>query len=134
MLIKQLDEELAVTDGDEHAFYDQYNKLDRIKYFIILYDNKIPVGCGALKEFEPKVAEVKRMFVKPESRGKGLATLILEELEDWASELSFKKIILETGVRQPDAIRLYKKNGYKIIQNYGQYTGVENSLCFEKLL
>ncbi|UJH92418.1 GNAT family N-acetyltransferase [Antarcticibacterium sp. 1MA-6-2] len=134
LLIKQLDKELAVTDGEEHSFYDQYNKLDRIKCFIILYENESPVGCGALKEFEPGVAEVKRMFVKPESRGKGLASVVLKELEKWAAELSFRKCILETGIRQPDAIQLYKKNGYSIIPNYGQYAGVENSVCFMKVL
>ena len=133
-LIKQLDQELAVTDGADHAFYDQFNKLDRIKNFIILYKDDLPVGCGALKEYELGVAEVKRMFVKPEYRGKGLASLILKELEAWAAELSFQKCILETGIRQPDAISLYKKNGYRLIPNYGQYKGVEESLCFEKSL
>lgn len=134
ILIKELDEQLAVTDGEEHAFYDQFNKIDRIKNFIILYENEVAVGCGALKKFEPGIAEVKRMFVKPENRGEGLASIILKELEKWAAELSFEKCILETGIRQPDAISLYKKNGYKIISNYGQYAGVENSICFEKKL
>ncbi|MFN4762772.1 GNAT family N-acetyltransferase [Gillisia sp. Q332] len=134
LLVKQLDEELAVTDGDDHAFYDQFNKLDRIKNFIILYQDDLPVGCGAIKEYELGIAEVKRMFVMPESRGKGLASLILNELELWAAKLSFKKCILETGIRQSDAIKLYKKNGYKIIPNYGQYAGMEESLCFEKAL
>ena len=134
LLIKQLDAELAVTDGEDHAFYDQFNKLDRIKNFIILYQDDLPVGCGALKEYELGIAEVKRMFVKPEYRGKGWASLILKELELWAAELSFQKCILETGIRQPDAIRLYKKNGYHLIPNYGQYKGVVESLCFEKAL
>jgi len=134
LLVKHLDEELAVTDGDDHAFYDQFNKLDSIKNFIILYQDELPVGCGALKEYEFGIAEVKRMFVKPECRGKGLATLILNELEIWAAELSFQKCILETGIRQTDAIRLYKKNGYSLIPNYGQYAGVEESLCFEKAI
>ncbi|MGM1055570.1 MAG: GNAT family N-acetyltransferase [Bacteroidota bacterium] len=134
LLIKQLDKELAVTDGEDHAFYDKFNKLDTIKNFIILYQDNLPVGCGAIKEYELGVAEVKRMFVKPEKRGKGLASLVLKELEIWAAELSFQKCILETGIRQPDAISLYKKNGYQLIPNYGQYKGVEESLCFEKAL
>ena len=74
------------------------------------------------------------MYTLPESRGKGIATRILTELEIWASELSFKKCVLETGKRQPEAIVLYKKNSYKQIKNYGQYVGIENSLCFEKEL
>jgi putative acetyltransferase len=76
--------------------------------------------------------EIKRMYVVPESRGKGIATKILIELENWAKELSFTKCILETGKRQPEAISLYKKNDYKLIPCYRRYANVENSLCFEK--
>jgi putative acetyltransferase len=78
--------------------------------------------------------EVKRMFVKEEFRGKGIAGKVLSELEKWARELWFQKCILETGTRQIEAIALYKKSKYSIIPNYGQYEGVENSLCFEKKL
>jgi putative acetyltransferase len=78
--------------------------------------------------------ELKRMFVLPENRNRGLATMIVTELETWASELSYRKCVLETGIRQPDAIALYKKNGYTLIPNWGQYVGVENSVCFEKIL
>jgi GNAT superfamily N-acetyltransferase len=72
------------------------------------------------------------MYTLPESRGKGIASKVLTELETWAAELSYEKCILETGKKQPEAIGLYKKNGYKIIPNYGQYAEVENSVCFEK--
>ena len=78
--------------------------------------------------------EIKRMYTSPESRGKGIASSVLSELEGWASELSYEKCILETGKKQPEAIGLYEKNGYKTIPNYGQYAGIENSLCFEKHL
>jgi GNAT superfamily N-acetyltransferase len=74
------------------------------------------------------------MYTLPESRSKGIATKVLNELEKWATELYYKKCILETGWRQPDAIRLYEKNGYKRISNYGKYAGIENSVCFEKEL
>lgn len=131
-LVTQLDAELAITDGDDHAFYDQFNKSDNIKHVVVFYENDHPVGCGAIKEFEPKVMEVKRMFVKKDSRGNGYASLILKELESWADELGYKKCILETGINQPEAIALYKKSGYKIIPNYGQYEGVEKSFCFGK--
>ena len=133
-LVKFLDAELAIADGDDHAFYSQFNKIDKIKYVVLVYENGIPSGCGAIKEFGNDTMEVKRMFVSPEKRNKGFATLILSELEKWAAELSSAKCILETGKRQPDAIGLYKKNGYKPIANYGQYIGVENSVCFEKEL
>jgi GNAT superfamily N-acetyltransferase len=72
------------------------------------------------------------MYVSPERRNKGIASKILSELETWAGELSCKKCILETGLKQPDAIHLYRKNGYQSIPNWGQYVGVENSVCFEK--
>lgn len=131
-LVKYLDAELAIRDGDDHAFYDQFNKIDKIKHVIILYENNIPSACGAIKEFNSNTMEVKRMYTLSESRGKGLATKVLEELENWAFELNYTKCILETGKKQPEAIELYKKNGYKLIPNYGQYTHIENSLCFEK--
>jgi GNAT superfamily N-acetyltransferase len=99
-----------------------------------VYESEKAVGCGAMKEFEPGVMEIKRMFTLPGSRGKGIATRILAELEKWAAELLIEKCILETGKRQSEAVELYKKNAYNIIPNYGQYAGVENSLCFEKKL
>jgi GNAT superfamily N-acetyltransferase len=133
-LVKQLDADLAKRDGDGHPFYAQFNKIDKIKHAVIAYDNNKPVGCGAIKEFSRDIMEVKRMYTSPECRGKGIATQILDELEKWAIELSFGKCILETGKRQEEAVELYKKNGYKQIPNYGQYTGIENSLCFEKVL
>lgn len=134
MLVKQLDSDLKIRDGDDHPFYDQFNKIDSIKHTVIAYENEEPVGCGAIKQYEEGTMEVKRMFVPPIHRGKGIATIVLTELERWATELSFKKCVLETGKMQPEAIALYTKNGYKIIPNYGQYNGVENSVCFEKLL
>ena len=134
MLVKQLDSDLKIRDGDDHPFYDQFNKIDSIKHTVIAYENEQPVGCGSIKQYEAATMEVKRMFVPPQHRGKGIATTILSELERWASELSFNICVLETGKKQPEAIALYSKNGYKIIPNYGQYEGVENSVCFEKLL
>ena len=133
-LVKYLDADLAIRDGAEHAFYDAFNKIDQIKYVVVLYENAQPQSCGAIKEFGPKIMEVKRMYTVPGSRGKGLAGMVLKELEKWAAELSFEKCILETGKKQPEAISLYQKSGYRIIPNYGQYTGVENSVCFEKKL
>lgn len=131
-LVKFLDAELAERDGKDHPFYAQYNKIDKIKYTVIAYENEKPAACGAIKEYAPGIMEVKRMYTIPEYRGKGIATRVLIELENWASELSYSKCILETGKKQPEAIALYKKNGYKLISNFGQYEGAENSVCFEK--
>lgn len=108
--------------------------MDNIKQAVVAYEDYDAVGCGAIKEYEPNIVEIKRMYTLPDVRGKGIATKILSELEKWATELSHKKCILETGKGQPEAIGLYHKNGYSIIPNYGQYAGVENSVCFEKVL
>jgi len=133
-LVKQLDAYLAVMDGEEHGFYDQYNKIDSLKNCIVIFDNDDAVACGAIKAFDEKSMEVKRMFTLPEQRGKGLASAILNELETWTKELGYEKTILETGKRQTEAVALYQKCSYKVISNYGQYAGVENSVCFEKEL
>ena len=133
-LVKLLDQELAIVDGDDHAFYHQFNSINVLKHTIVLYENNIPVGCGAIKKFDDTSAEVKRMYTLNKTRGKGVATKVLLELEKWAKELNYKYTILETGKRLPDAIALYQKNGYEIIPNYGQYVGIENSVCFRKEL
>ena len=133
-LVKALDADLANRDGRDHSFYDQFNKIDAIKYAVVAYENGKPVSCGAIKEYTPGIMEVKRMYTVPEHRGKGIAAVVLKELELWAKELGYKTCILETGKRQPEAIRLYEKNGYTYIPNYGQYSGVDNSVCFEKQL
>lgn len=133
-LVKLLDADLAKRDGEEHAFYDQFNKITHIKHAVVAYTEGLAVGCGAIKEFETTAMEVKRMYTLPQHRGKGLATIVLTELENWATEMSYTSCVLETGKKQPEAIELYKKNGYRIIPNYGQYKGIENSVCFEKKL
>lgn len=131
-LVWLLDADLARRDGEEHAFYAQFNKIDKIRYVVLAYEEEKAVGCGAIKEHGPDTMEVKRMYVAPESRGKGVAGRILTELESWATDLGYTACVLETGKKQPEAIALYQKYGYQVIDNYGQYTGVENSVCFRK--
>ncbi|WP_010180777.1 GNAT family N-acetyltransferase [Aquimarina agarilytica] len=133
-LVKHLDAYLAKIDGDEHDFYAQFNKINALQYVVVAYENDQPISCGAIKQVGNGSMEVKRMYTLPEYRGKGIATRVLLELEQWAKELSYDQCVLETGKRQPEAIRLYEKNGYQLIPNYGQYVGVENSLCFGKWL
>ena len=133
-LVKHLDKELAERDGREHDFYAQYNGLDSIPHVIVAYEDGEPVACGALKPFDKEKMEVKRMYTLPESRSKGIAGRILGELEHWTTSLGYKGCLLETGKRQPEAITLYLKNNYTVIPNYGQYAGVENSVCFRKSL
>ena len=131
-LVRELDADLAIRDGDDHPFYAQFNKIDKIKYVVVAYENNKPVGCGAIKEYDPATMEIKRMYVQPTDRGKGIATQILIALEEWAAEMSVQKCILETGKKQPEAIGLYIKSGYNLIPNFGQYADKENSLCFQK--
>lgn len=131
-LVKLLDADLAERDGDDHPFYAQFNKIDKIKHVVLAYENERALGCGAIKEYGANTMEIKRMYVVPEARGKGIATTILTALEEWASELSYTRCILETGKKQREAIGLYRKSGYRLTPNYGQYAGIENSVCFEK--
>lgn len=133
-LVKELDTYLAEVDGEDHAFYDQFNKIQSLKHVVIAYQDEVTAGCGAMKEILPGVMEIKRMYTSPSHRGQGIASKILTELEREAKELGMKKCILETGIRQAEAIALYDKQAYNKIENYGQYAGVETSLCFEKIL
>ncbi len=134
VLVVLLDRDLKIRDGDEHEFYAQFNKIDSIKNVVVAYIEDEAVGCGAFKNYAENTAEIKRMYVKPDFRGKKIAQNILYELEVWAAELRYKKFILETGYQQPEAIRLYSKSGYLKFPNYGQYVGIENSLCMQKII
>jgi putative acetyltransferase len=131
-LVLQLDAYLRVLDGDDHEFYAQFNKTNLLKNALICYENDIAVGIGAYKEYDDQTAEIKRMYTLPEHRGKGFAKAILTELELWAKEEGYQFSILETGYLQKDAIGLYQKLGYEITENFGQYIGVENSVCMKK--
>ena len=133
-LVKLLDTELAERDGDEHSFYDQFNAITDLKHAVIAIENKTTIGCGAIKKLSEEAVEVKRMYIIQNARGRGVAGIILKELEAWSLELGYPKTRLETGKRQPEAISLYEKKGYSRISNYGQYKGIENSVCFEKVL
>lgn len=133
-LVALLDEDLRIRDGDEHVFYAQFNKIVNIRNVIVCYVDNKPIGCGAFREYDPKKVEIKRMFVLPGYRGHGIGLTILKELELWALELNYPECILETGKKQPEAISLYQKSGYTIINNYGQYKDVENSVCMAKAI
>lgn len=141
-LLVDLDAYLKITDEEEHDFYNQYNNVDVIKYVVVIYIDNVPVGCAAIKKFDTKTSsaqvsssmEIKRMYVSPKQRGNGIAQKLITELEIWAKELGYKRCVLETGRRQKAAVKFYQKCNYKVIDNYGQYVGMENSICFEKRL
>jgi putative acetyltransferase len=132
-LIALLDKELKVTDGDMHSFYNQYNGIQNIKYVVVAYKNETAVACGAIKRYDDKTMEIKRVFVHSDYRRQGISKLLLAELEDWAKTLNINRCILETGNLQVEAIGLYSKNGYQKIPNFGQYENLDGSLCFEKI-
>lgn len=131
-LVSDLDRDLAIRDGNDHAFFAQFNKLHDIKHVVVVWDGEEPVGCGAFKPYANDAVEIKRMFVPPVHRKKGIASLVLNGLERWAHELGYRRCVLETGKKQPEAIALYTKCGYQNIPNYGQYAAVPSSVCFEK--
>ncbi len=133
-LVRLLDQDLGERDGDEHAYYAQFNKIDHLQHVVVAYVNAEAVGCGAFKPYADNLVEIKRMFVQPALRGQRIAQQALTELEVWAGELGAAGFVLETGKRQPEAIRLYQRCGYEVIPNYGQYAGVENSVCMQKLI
>jgi len=133
-LVQLLDRDLAQRDGDEHGFYAQYNKIALIKHAVVAYADDERVGCGAFKEYAPDSVEIKRMFVQPTHRQRGVARTVLAELETWATELGYANCVLETGKRQPEAIALYERSGYELTPNYGQYIGIDNSVCLRKTL
>jgi GNAT superfamily N-acetyltransferase len=93
-----------------------------------------PVGCGAVRLDEGDAAEIKRMYVVPDGRGRGLAGRILRALEDHARSLGARRLVLETGARQPEAIAVYTRAGFVPIPRFGKYTDAPASLCFGKSL
>ena len=131
-LVALLDKDLAIRDGSDHSFYAQFNKTDSIRNAIVCYNGKSPIACGAFKEFDKETVEIKRMFTLPAFRGIGIGINVLDQLELWAKDLDYTACVLETGRKQPEAIRLYEKAGYAFIANYGQYIGIENSVCMKK--
>ena len=133
-LIEALDNDLYQRNGEAQLKYRQYNKVDMIRHVVVIYVDKKPVGCGAFKRFDDESVEIKRMFVYPEMRGKQLAARILQELETWAIEEGYHKAVLETGHKQTEAIRLYTIAGYSLTENYGQYIGMAESICYRKEL
>jgi putative acetyltransferase len=133
-LVAELDAHLTEQNGDKDAFYVQFNNLDAIKHAIVAYQDGVAVGCGAIKAYSDTTMEVKRMYVKPDNRGHGIASDILKTLENWAISSGFKETILETLKSKESVIALYERNGYSIMPNYGQYADVETSVCMHKNL
>lgn len=134
-LINCLDRELLTLYPAEGIFgVDFSDPMVREMTFCVAYACGTPAGCGAFKPLGEGVAELKRFYVESPFRNKGIASLILDYIESAAKSAGIRVMRLETGPKQPAAIRLYRKFGYRRIENYGPYAGCEHSLCMEKPL
>lgn len=132
-LEKQLDDELFEIYGDMQSNYSSHNTVIDLKTIIIFVDQK-PIGCGCLKFLDCDLAEVKRVYVSLEYRNRGVAKIIVKEIEKLAIESNIKNIILQTGSRQKAAVNLYESMGYKLTENYGPYVNDNNSICMKKIV
>ncbi len=133
-LVALLDAHLWELYPETQAQYDTFNVIEKNNTVVIAYAENEAVGCGCFKKLDDENVEIKRMFVKSESRGLGISHLVLGELEQWAKELGFKAALLETLDKQISAIGLYQKRGYEITKNYGPYVNLDQSICMKKVL
>ena len=133
-LTRALDEDLRARYGAQMDFFGKFNHSLDITTALVVRLDGVPAGCGCFKPFSEDTVEIKRMFVSAEHRGRRIARAILAELEGWAKELGYRFAVVETGILQPEAIRLYEAAGYSRIPNYPPYEGVQESICFQKTL
>lgn len=132
MLTGKLDAALKQLYGTTQDAFDRYNEIENLDTVVLAYWNGMPAGCGCFKPFDEGRGELKRMYVEPEFRRRGIAQAVLHELEDWARDLGYAAMVLETGTLQPQAISLYSTEGYQIIPNFDPYSSNELSICMEK--
>ncbi len=123
-----------VGGEEKRAEYIQYNQLEDIHDVIVAYDDAVPVGSAGFKKYDDECAEVKRVFVKQAYRGKGISIKLMELLENAARKQGYRYLILESGELLVAAMALYRKIGYKVIPNYGQYRDMPDSICMKKKL
>jgi len=133
-LVIDLDKELWLRYPAIQQNFVPHNKMDRNSRVVIAYSDNAAVGCGCFRPMDNTILEIKRMYVKPDGRGSGIAKLILSELEAWGKEEGFTESRLETGINQPEAIAVYKRAEYKQIPNYPPYTEIAESICMAKAL
>lgn len=134
LLVAQLTLEIRDLYGDQQVVYDKYNEISHLETVVIGYVNDEPAGCGCFQKANYKVAEIKRVYVKPSERKLGIATAIINELEVWAKEEGYTEVITETANKLDESISFLKHRGYYSIPSYGPYVGMETSVCFGKKL
>lgn len=124
-----------IVGGEENrAQYISYNSLDDIHDAFVAYDGDTAVGCAGLKRYDDESAEVKRVFIREEYRGRGISKKLMEILEQTAMEKGYSYLLLESGEILAEAMALYRKIGYKVIPNYGPYKCMPESVCMRKEL
>jgi GNAT superfamily N-acetyltransferase len=133
-LIEDLCTELSARYGTAPSPFSASDAAAPRAAFIVARLDGQPVGCGAIRRIDDEMVEVKRMYVAPAARRTGIARRILAELERLSIAFAYRAIRLETGVAQPEAIRLYESCGYRRIPAFGSYAGNPVSVCFEKIL
>ncbi len=133
-LCRLLDDNLDEIVGGkkQRQQYAQYNTLEDINDVILIYNDEIAVSCASFKFYDEGIAEVKRVYVRKEYRGKGISKQMMSCLEERAKSRGFSKLILETGAPLVEAMGLYINIGYKVIENYGQYKYMKESICMQK--
>jgi GNAT superfamily N-acetyltransferase len=136
-LIRDLDAELSSRypePGATHFRLDPEEVSSGRGAFLVAYAGERPVGCGAVRLISETEAEIKRMFTVPEARGHGIAKAVVAALETEARRLGATRLVLETGVRQPEAIRVYESAGFRRIEPFGEYVDSPLSVCMAKEL
>lgn len=131
-LTSELDDELCRIYNTNKEDYKEYNRITGLSTVVLAYENDVAIACGCFKHVDEERIELKRMFVAPEFRGKGIASIMVAELEKWGKELGYGTIILETGKGQPEAIALYRKLGYIDIPHFGEFPEESRSVCLGK--
>lgn len=134
-LIAALDDHLAGRYSAEQRFGPNLRPAHLapgLGTFVIARADGRAVGCGAVRRLDEATAEVKRMYVEPEVRGRGIAKQILDHLEAAALAMGISRLVLETGIYQAEAIGLYRRVGFRPVRCWGEYEGVLTSVCFEK--
>lgn len=135
-LILELDAELRARYGEAQAFFAPFNGVAGIETAMLLSDASGWVACACFRPVpdEPGAVELKRMYVRPDRRGRGFARELIAGLEAWARELGFARMILELGDRQPEALAAYTRAGFARIPPFGPYVDQPISICLGKSL
>jgi putative acetyltransferase len=133
-LVNAIDRELAERYGEVQTVYKPLNLVDDDSPVVLAVDGDAAVACGSFRAYDPTTAEIKRMYVTPAARRRGIASALLGELEAWAREQGFTAAALETGTGQPEAVALYERCGYGHVAQFPPYVGLPLSVCMRKTL